>query len=168
MRLKKKRKFDKLSEAEKEINSANIKITKCYAIEPEILCDEVYIKEALTNILNNAIEVIKETKKNDGEIKISVIKKNRVVNVSIEDNGIGISKEAQNRISYPFFSTKTSGRHFGLGLAYVYHIMELHKFKINITGKEGVGTIVSFSFPIKREKLFFKNWAINRWKYYKK
>ena len=135
------------------INDSNIKITKCYAIEPEVSCDIVYLKEALINIVNNAIEAIKERKKNNGEIKISITKKNRFINLAIEDNGVGISKEVQTNIFRPFFSTKKAGNHFGLGLAYVYHIMELHKIQISVRSVEGVGTTITMSFPIKKKRM---------------
>lgn len=146
-----------LAHLKSKLDSNNIKVTKCYGIEPEIFCDQIYFKEALINIFNNAIEAVKETKRNIGEIKVLIYKNSKAIHLSIEDNGVGISKENQNSIFRPFFSTKRSGDHFGLGLAYVYHITELHKFKIGITSMEGVGTTITLSFPIKSKRIFYKH-----------
>jgi signal transduction histidine kinase len=71
------------------------------------------------------------------------------VYIEVRDTGCGMDAETQGRIFDPFFSTKFTGRRFGL--AAVLRIMRAHKGSIQVTSKVGEGTIFRVLFPAKME-----------------
>ena len=70
-----------------------------------------------------------------------------MVNITVEDNGIGISEENKSKVFEPKFTTKTSG--MGLGLAMVKNIVETYKGNITFTSQQGIGTTFTVTFPQK-------------------
>ena len=81
------------------------------------------------------------------------------------DTGCGISKEAQDKIFEPFYTTKRSGKGTGLGLSVVQTVMKAVNGRIRIESEIGVGTSFVLSFPLiepsgledaKQEKRIFK------------
>lgn len=75
------------------------------------------LEQVLSNLVLNALDAIEENK---GQIRLSVEQLDSSVQLSIEDNGEGISHDNMNRIFDPFFTTKDPGSGTGLGLAIVY------------------------------------------------
>ncbi len=85
--------------------------------------------------------------------------------LSVSDTGCGISKEAQDKIFEPFYTTKRSGKGTGLGLSVVQTVMKAVNGRIRIESEIGVGTSFVLSFPLiepsglenaKQEKRIFK------------
>jgi PAS domain S-box-containing protein/hemerythrin-like metal-binding protein len=73
------------------------------------------------------------------------------VQLSIEDNGVGMSKAIQDKIFEPFFSTK-GDQGSGLGLAQVYGFMKSSLGAINVYSELGAGTRFSLYFPLAQEE----------------
>ena len=69
------------------------------------------------------------------------------IQVSIEDNGIGMSEEVQSQIFDPFFTTKDVGEGTGLGLSIVKGILDDHNATLEIQTAPGEGTIFLITFP---------------------
>jgi signal transduction histidine kinase len=69
------------------------------------------------------------------------------VQVSIEDNGVGMTEETKSQIFDPFFTTKEVGEGPGLGLSIVRGILDDHKAKLDIDSQEGQGSTFLMSFP---------------------
>ena len=113
---------------------------------PEIYIDRHRIQTAIFNILQNAIEAIKNT----GNILISAKRDiyRRTLNISIKDDGPGISSDFINKIQEPFFSTHQDDGIRGLGLLIVNEIMALHSGSCNIKSENGQGTEATLFFPI--------------------
>ncbi len=110
---------------------------------PEFYFDQHQLKQAVLNLLVNAIDATKE-----GEtIKIKTEKINGKVKIIIKDSGTGIPMEIMGKIFEPFFTTKTTGS--GLGLACVERIIKDHEGKINVKSKVGEGTEFIIELPIK-------------------
>ncbi len=98
--------------------------------------DKTKIKQALINIIKNAVQALSETP--HPQIIIDVKEQNRHVKISIEDNGPGIPEELLDKIFDPYFTTKSGGT--GLGLAIVKRIIESHGGKIEVKVTSGKGT----------------------------
>ena len=110
----------------------------------EISADQTRIKQALMNLIRNAINFTRE----GGKISISAEKKRDGVEISIKDTGVGISSDDLSRIFEPFVRTPinrggTANSGAGLGLALVKNIIELHGGSIDIESVENVGTTVT-------------------------
>jgi signal transduction histidine kinase len=67
--------------------------------------------------------------------------------IEVQDTGLGIPEENRSKIFEPFFSTKTSEKGVGLGLAVVYGIITEHHGTIDVESKVGQGALFRVSFP---------------------
>ena len=108
--------------------------------------DAQRMQEAFLNLLMNGIQAIKKI---PGQIKVEAKlddKAQRAI-ITLEDTGIGISKEDLGRIFDPFFTTKEVGVGTGLGLSIVYGIVEKHHGAISAESKEGEGTRFIIRLP---------------------
>jgi signal transduction histidine kinase len=112
-----------------------------------VLCDGNSIKQAILNLVNNAIKYNKE----NGWIKVYGEVSEEKISLIVEDNGIGIKKENISRLTERFFrednvrTVKKSG--VGLGLSLVKHIIQVHKGSLDIYSEEGKGSIFKISLP---------------------
>ena len=128
---------------EPELNGEGIVFQRTYpATLPGLMIDNNAIKQALLNIIKNAMNAIKDS----GTIEVGAkIDSNNVV-VSIKDTGVGIPEEALGKIFEPYYTTKSGGT--GLGLTVVYKIMKEHQGDIQVHSVVGTGTTVRLIFPI--------------------
>ena len=106
--------------------------------------DRTQLIRVVTNLVKNGIQSIPENSENP-KINVRVFSKNDFVNITVEDNGSGISEENRDKIFEPKFTTKTSG--MGLGLAMVKNIVETYNGSITFTSQLGKGTIFTVTFP---------------------
>jgi signal transduction histidine kinase len=106
--------------------------------------DHDLLYRAFLNILINAIHSMQD----GGTIDIKVEEGRDAYRVEIEDTGCGISKENEDKIFNPFFTTKEKGS--GLGLSIVRKIIEGHRGTIGIESIEGQGTKVQVQLPRRR------------------
>ncbi|UPQ87079.1 hybrid sensor histidine kinase/response regulator [Vibrio sinaloensis] len=117
------------------------------------LCDKARLRQILFNLLNNAVkftsrgyvEVYFKEEQLDGEVYLLI---------RVRDTGIGIAKEAQQKIFKPFEQAESSTtRRFGgtgLGLAIVKQLCELMQGEIELTSEVGIGS--SFEVRLKVEQ----------------
>ena len=113
--------------------------------------DEQRLEQVWTNIISNAIKYTNE----GGLITITMKKNSKDIEVSIEDTGIGMSKEVVSHIFERFYredkARNVEGN--GLGLAIVKSIVDLHHGKIDIFSQVDVGTNFIVRLPIEKQKL---------------
>lgn len=69
------------------------------------------------------------------------------VRITVQDTGVGIAADQLERVFEPFFSTKDSGEHTGLGLSQVYAMAKQHGGAAGIESAAGAGTTVSLFLP---------------------
>lgn len=128
-----------------EIEEKNIEIEVNFEHDDIILrLDEKYIKQALINIIQNAIDSMDRTDKK--RIFISLKTNHKDAIVSVKDTGSGIKEDMLVKIFEPYFTTKRHGT--GLGLTNVVRIIEAHSGSVSIDSEFGVGTEVIIKLPI--------------------
>jgi signal transduction histidine kinase len=108
-----------------------------------VLADGEKLKQALRNIILNAIEAVEPEK---GKISTRLFLKDKVATIAISDNGPGIAEENNDRLFIPFFTTKHNGT--GLGLAITNRIIEDHGGSILVQSKLGAGTEFIIKLPV--------------------
>ena len=102
----------------------------------------------LTNLIENAIKYNRP----GGTVTVSARQQGACIAICVEDTGIGIPKEHQNRVFERFYridksrSKKTGGT--GLGLAIVKHIVSLYGGRIRLESQPGVGTRITIEFDM--------------------
>jgi signal transduction histidine kinase len=136
---------------ERELGLQNIFIRKDLQSDlPQILADSQLLQQVIFDLITNAKWAIrKKSEKEEGSInlKTEYRPRDRIVCFHISDNGIGITKENQEKIFEPFFTTKPVGEGTGLGLSIVYSIIKTHHGAIEVESEPGKGTTFTISFP---------------------
>ena len=109
---------------------------------PLVMCDEIKIRQALTNLLKNALEATTE----GDSVEIHVKCTSTRLRISIRDNGKGMNEETAAHIFKPFVTNKEGGT--GLGLAVTKKIIDMHNGTIRVYSKEHLGTKFVISLPL--------------------
>jgi GAF domain-containing protein/anti-sigma regulatory factor (Ser/Thr protein kinase) len=112
---------------------------------PDILGNPADIREALTNLIINAVEAMPA----GGEITLQGATDGEAVLLTVRDSGIGMSADVQAKIFEPFFTTK-GVRGTGLGLSLVYGILERHGGRISAESTPGEGATFTLRFQRAR------------------
>ena len=107
--------------------------------------DAEEMKQALRNIISNAIEVMP----NGGTLRVGTRVGRKLVCIFVSDTGPGITEEVRRKMFAPFFTTKARGT--GLGLAVVSKAIARHKGKLFIKSEEGKGTTFQIYLKIYKK-----------------
>jgi two-component system, OmpR family, phosphate regulon sensor histidine kinase PhoR len=133
---------DKKGRIELELNAEN----------DFVEADEVHLSNLVNNLIDNAIKYSKEDQ--PPVIKIMTASSNRTIIITIEDNGIGMTKETAKRVFEKFYRAHTGNIHnvkgFGLGLSYVKTMVEAHGGNIKVDSILGKGSTFTIELPIKK------------------
>jgi C4-dicarboxylate-specific signal transduction histidine kinase len=127
---------------EERAKEQKVQIVKKYNELPIVVIDAQKIREALLNIVVNALDAMPQ----GGILTITGYKKDDNVFLEIADTGCGVKKENIEHVFLPFFTTKENT--IGLGLSYAKHIIISHNGNISLTSEEGKGTKVIVSLPV--------------------
>ncbi len=115
-----------------------------------IQADRRALRQILLNLLSNAIKFTPR----GGRVLVSAKNVQGVLNLSVEDNGMGISPAELKQIGGEYSQTKNSrlidARGSGLGLSLVKKLVELHKGRTAINSHPGAGTSVNIYLPIEK------------------
>lgn len=112
----------------------------------KIVCDRLYIKQVLSNLMKNAITAI-ENQKTSRLISIKVEEVVGEYVFSVNNNGSPMSEEIKNKIFTPFFTTKDVGEGVGLSLYLSEKIMKVHHGSISFESNYKSGTTFFLHFP---------------------
>jgi two-component system NtrC family sensor kinase len=116
---------------------------------PATIGDSQQLQQVFLNIVNNAYDAIQESGRR-GMITLRTKRAADSIEVSITDNGTGISDAA--RIFDPFFTTKPTGKGTGLGLSICYGIVRAHGGEIQCwNNEEGDGSTFLVRLPAATE-----------------
>ena len=119
---------------------------------PPVIGDGDRVRQILGNLVNNAFNYTPQ----NGTIRVNIHQENGEVQVDVQDNGVGIDPEDQDRVFDRFFRGEnplvlaTPGT--GLGLPIVRQLVEMHNGRIwmTSTGVPGDGSTFSFTLPIRK------------------
>jgi two-component system sensor histidine kinase FlrB len=125
--------------------------------EPDLLIlgNRSALAGAINNLIHNAVQAkpnglmlhLMAQKFGDNEVEISLI-----------DNGPGISSQLQRKIFEPFYTTKSQGT--GLGLAVVQSVAKSHNCRLRVVSKVGQGSRFSLIIPLQREAAVIMQHAV--------
>jgi PAS domain S-box-containing protein len=113
---------------------------------PMLELDEKFMKQALLNMVQNAVSAMHE----GGTLRVETSRQGNEVLLKIADTGIGIPEENLTKIWEPFFTTKDFGS--GLGLTVVFKIVKEHRGEIGVQSEVGGGTTFTVSLPIPQDQ----------------
>jgi len=129
-----------------------------------IMTDETQIHQVLLNLCTNAAHAMTES---GGILKVSLtdvnicsdimtidgnLRRGSYVKLSVKDTGSGMSREVQERIFEPFYTTKEVGKGTGLGLSVIHGIVENHDGALTVDSKLGEGTAFEIFFPCVEDR----------------
>jgi signal transduction histidine kinase len=118
-------------------------------LEPDIyiLGDNEKLIQVIINLLDNAFKFSSV----ESKVEIILCKEGNMASLSITDEGIGIPKEASEKVFERFYRAQNAEGvpGTGLGLSIVKHIIDTHKGSIELTSGAERGTIVELKLPIK-------------------
>lgn len=152
-----------IRKAELDLHELINETVKCIFIQIENLKGELTLnlkaenfvifgdKTHLTNALSNLIDNSMKYSKGEPKIVIQTFNSGHNIILTITDKGIGIEKEYQKKVFDKFFRVPTGNVHdvkgFGLGLAYIKKIVELHGGTIVLQSEPGRGTTFAITLP---------------------
>ena len=127
---------------------------------PPLLSDPTELREALFNLIFNAVDALPQ----GGTINLVTRlafrpaqgenqPPERLIQVEVRDNGVGMDEKTRQHCLEPFFSTKATRGGTGLGLAMVYGMMQRHDGTIEIDSAPGKGTCIRLVFPVREPAL---------------
>jgi two-component system, OmpR family, phosphate regulon sensor histidine kinase PhoR len=133
----------------KSFQAATVSIQlKLEAIPSTVKIDKLHMVNVIYNLLDNAIKY----NSRNPDILIYTTVQNGMLQIEIQDNGIGIHKENLKKIFKRFYRVPTGNLHdvkgFGLGLSYVKGIVEAHSGKIMVTSEPEHGSRFIIQLPL--------------------
>ena len=134
---------DVISLMESDLEERDIALVREFSEPVEMYVDPNRMKEALLNILSNAVQAVGR----EGKIFIKTYIKDNAAVVEIRDTGIGIAEEDMPFIFDPFFTTKRTGT--GLGLTITHRIVKEHSGNIEVESRPGAGSTFRVFIPLK-------------------
>ena len=125
--------------------------TQLPAEEVRLYCDGRQVAQALTNLLQNAVDAVLERPEEEtheqvrGWVLARLTQETGRVVIEVSDNGRGLPEARVERLTEPYVTTRASGT--GLGLAIVKKIMEEHAGSLALSPRAGGGATVRLIFP---------------------
>jgi PAS domain S-box-containing protein len=122
-------------------------IFKCTEKEREFTLDPKLMRFIIGNLLSNAFKY----SPSGGKVVLKVTSDQNELQISVSDEGLGISAEDKNNLFKPFFRAKNSKdiEGTGLGLSIVLRAVQMHKGEITFQSTEGKGTMFFVKIPVE-------------------
>jgi len=145
---------------------SNIVLIEDYSPDlPTLIIDGDQMKQVFINLLKNAFDAMPKggtltvttlthnfdgSSPQTGHVESEPVFSRKMIEIRIQDTGVGIDKEHIQKIFDPFFTTK-EGMGTGLGLAVSYGIIERHGGRISVFSEPGAGATFVVRLPVKEE-----------------
>lgn len=132
-----------LDVARPQLQKANVEmLQKLPADVPEVFVDRDLLKQAVLNLVLNAVDAMP----GGGQIRLELSRRAEMAEISVSDTGKGIPLENRQKIFQLFFTTRPGGS--GIGLASTFRIVQLHNGSIDFTSEVGRGTTFRIELPL--------------------
>jgi signal transduction histidine kinase len=128
---------------DKEARNKDITISVQATGDATVTTDPHQLRQVLINLISNAIHASEE----NGQIDIAINGQEELVEISVQDYGVGIPQENLPRLLEPFFSTKAAGQGTGLGLFVTSVIVSRLGGTIDVESDEGKGANFIITLP---------------------
>ncbi|WP_341530533.1 GAF domain-containing protein [Nostoc sp. UHCC 0302] len=146
---------------------SGVEIVKQYGELPLVECFAGQLNQVFMNLLANALDAMEDLCRQSAKLgakkhhPMIIIKTQMIapdwVQISIKDNGVGVTKEVQAKLFNPFFTTKPVGQGTGLGLSISYQIVEKHGGKLQCLSQPNEGAEFLIDIPIKQSGVKIAN-----------
>jgi signal transduction histidine kinase len=132
-----------LDVARPQLQKANVEMVQSLPNDvPEVLVDRDLIKQAVLNLVLNAVEAMP----GGGQIRLHLTRRAEMAEITVADTGNGIPLENRQKIFQLFFTTRPGGS--GIGLASTFRIVQLHNGSIDFSSEVGRGTTFRIELPL--------------------
>jgi len=117
---------------------------------PPVLADGIQVQQVVLNLIRNSIDAMEGVETRQREVVVRSELLDGEIQVSVKDNGTGISESLDSELFQPFFTTKKDG--LGVGLSISRTIVENHGGRMWYVRNPSGGTTFSFSLPVRAER----------------
>ena len=122
------------------------------AVYPPVYGDRNRLKQVFINIIDNALKYTPEDGVVAIEVKYNKEQEPDIIQIIVTDTGCGIPAEDLPKVKEKFYKANQKVNGSGIGLAVADEIMQLHKGTLEIESGEGVGTTVTLTLPVLKDK----------------
>lgn len=137
-----------LSLLEHQFKNARIRVLReLLADDPLTFGNAGKLQQIFLNLFVNARDAMAD----GGELRIYSEIIDSKIEITVQDTGVGITRDNIKKIYDPFFTTKAAGKGTGLGLSVSYGIIREHGGSISVESKTGVGTSFKLELPLVRK-----------------
>ncbi len=114
---------------------------------PEVMGEVAQFEQLCRNLIVNAAHAMENVQKRELKLSVQASADQRMVELTVEDSGAGITPENLDNIFEPFFTTKSEGKGTGLGLVIVKTVVNRYKGTIDVDSTLGKGTRFRVGLP---------------------
>jgi ligand-binding sensor domain-containing protein/signal transduction histidine kinase len=137
-------------------NNSKIEFITAFVDDPDLLCYPAQLNQVFINLIVNACDAVREKAKyggfdgqdTKGQVIVGCCMNNKSIEVTVKDDGQGMSEKTKTKLFEPFYTTKGVGEGTGLGLSISYGIVQKHDGELTVESEEGIGTIFTLTLPV--------------------
>ncbi|HPE36341.1 MAG TPA: ATP-binding protein [Spirochaetales bacterium] len=130
-----------------EAAQQGVTLSEKYERSPPLLSiDKRYIKQALLNLVKNALAAMPD----GGKLALSTEREGDEFRIVVADTGTGIPEDKLGKIFEPYYTTKENGT--GLGLTLAYKIVKEHAGDMTVRSKQGQGAVFTIGLPVPQRE----------------
>ncbi|MCJ8272270.1 MAG: HAMP domain-containing histidine kinase, partial [Psychrosphaera sp.] len=136
-------------------NQAVARFVTEFESTPELLCFPAQLNQVFMNLIVNACDAIREKLRQQnldtpGQVTVGCRTLDNAVEITVKDDGCGMSDVTKNKLFEPFYTTKDVGEGTGLGLSISYGIVQKHDGELTVESELGVGSSFTLLLPIQK------------------
>lgn len=136
-----------LQDLQSELKQVQVSYTPSAKV-PVIMADPYYFSQAVANIITNAVDALEYVPDKSSRLTIDLIVRNKWVELTVSDNGAGMTEEQARQIFQPFYSSKPTATNWGMGLSISHSVISAHGGKIHVESRVGEGSSFHIVMPL--------------------